>query len=60
MALDITSDFKDDSIMCLCVLKGGFKFFTDLLDKINVINRSSGYSIPFSIDFIRLKSYKVM
>ncbi|KAK7483905.1 hypothetical protein BaRGS_00024789, partial [Batillaria attramentaria] len=57
MARDILSDFQHEAIVGLCVLKGGYKFFTDLLDKIKVINRNSGQSVPMSVDFIRLKSY---
>jgi hypoxanthine-guanine phosphoribosyltransferase len=45
--------------VALCVLKGGYKFFTDLLEKIKIINRNSGHSVPMSVDFIRLKSYQV-
>lgn len=59
MARDIISDFQHEAIVALCVLKGGYKFFTDLLDKIKVINRNSGQSVPMSVDFIRLKSYQV-
>ncbi|XP_070211611.1 hypoxanthine-guanine phosphoribosyltransferase-like isoform X2 [Littorina saxatilis] len=58
MARDICSDFKHEAIVALCVLKGGYKFFTDLLDKIKLINRNSGHSVPLSVDFIRLKSYQ--
>ncbi|KAL8613086.1 hypoxanthine phosphoribosyltransferase 1 [Nucella lapillus] len=58
MARDILSDFQHEAIVGLCVLKGGYKFFTDLLDKIKVINRNSGHSVPMSVDFIRLKSYQ--
>ncbi|XP_076470827.1 hypoxanthine-guanine phosphoribosyltransferase-like isoform X2 [Babylonia areolata] len=58
MARDILSDFEHEAIVGLCVLKGGYKFFTDLLDKIKIINRNSGHSVPMSVDFIRLKSYQ--
>ena len=59
MARDIINDFQHEAIVGMCVLKGGYKFFTDLLDKIKVINRNSGQSLPMSVDFIRLKSYVV-
>lgn len=58
MARDILSDFEHEAIVGLCVLKGGYKFFTDLLDKIKIINRNSGHSVPMYVDFIRLKSYQ--
>lgn len=45
-------------IVVLCVLKGGYKFFADLLDKIKQLNRNSEESVPLAIDFIRLQSYK--
>ncbi|XP_078068105.1 hypoxanthine-guanine phosphoribosyltransferase [Mustelus asterias] len=44
-------------IVALCVLKGGYKFFADLLDYIKALNRNSDQSIPMTVDFIRLKSY---
>lgn len=46
-------------IVALCVLKGGYKFFADLLDYIKALNRNSDRSIPMTVDFIRLKSYCV-
>lgn len=47
-------------IVALCVLKGGYKFFADLLDYIKALNRNSDRSIPMTVDFIRLKSYYVI
>ena len=47
-------------IVALCVLKGGYKFFADLLDYIKALNRNSDQSIPMTVDFIRLKSYSVI
>lgn len=49
---------NDVGIVVLCVLKGGYKFFADLLDKIKQLNRNSEESVPLAIDFIRLQSYK--
>ena len=45
--------------MGLCVLKGGYKFFTDLLDRIMQLNRNTETSVPVAVDFIRIKSYTV-
>jgi hypoxanthine phosphoribosyltransferase len=43
----------------ICVLKGGYKFFSDLLDRVNSLNsNSSEASVQVSVDFIRLKSYE--
>jgi len=45
--------------VALCVLKGGYKFFTDLLDRVKMLNRNTEMSVPLAVDFIRLKSYVV-
>ncbi|CAH1789663.1 unnamed protein product [Owenia fusiformis] len=58
LARDIVQEFGNKPIVALCVLKGGYKFFSDLLDKIQLLNRNSTESIPICIDFIRLKSYE--
>ncbi|KAK3726660.1 hypothetical protein RRG08_016969 [Elysia crispata] len=57
LARDIVETFGNEAIVVLCVLKGGYKFFTDLVDKIQVLNRNRGHSIQMAVDFIRLKSY---
>jgi len=57
LATQIFNDFGSEPIICLCVLKGGYRFFADLTDKIQSKNRTSGKSLPMMIDFIRLKSY---
>lgn len=46
-------------IVALCVLKGGYKFFADLLDYIKSLNQNSDESVPLTVDFIRVKSYCV-
>ncbi|MBN3273729.1 HPRT phosphoribosyltransferase, partial [Polyodon spathula] len=50
-------DMGEHHIVALCVLKGGYKFFADLLDYIKALNRNSDKSVPLTVDFIRLKSY---
>jgi len=45
-------------IACLCVLKGGYKFFSDLQTMIQNMNASNTTSCQMSYDFIRLKSYE--
>uniref|UniRef100_A0A4W3I0Y0 Hypoxanthine phosphoribosyltransferase n=1 Tax=Callorhinchus milii TaxID=7868 RepID=A0A4W3I0Y0_CALMI len=57
LARDIMKAMGDHHIVALCVLKGGYKFFADLLDYIKALNRNSDRSIPMTVDFIRLKSY---
>jgi hypoxanthine phosphoribosyltransferase len=64
LARDIVNDLNmfssEDEVplVCLCVLKGGYKFFSDLVDSIKALNRNSGKSLPFFVDFIRMKSYE--
>lgn len=61
LARDIFQTVKDQPLTAVCILKGGYRFFTDLLDKVTALNRSHGQvSVPITIDFIRLKSYEVM
>lgn len=59
LARDIVTDLGSEPLVALCVLKGGYKFFTDLMDKIQALNRNSDVCTPMSLDFIRLKSYVV-
>uniref|UniRef100_UPI00358E05EE hypoxanthine-guanine phosphoribosyltransferase isoform X2 n=1 Tax=Myxine glutinosa TaxID=7769 RepID=UPI00358E05EE len=57
LAREILRDMGGHHIVALCVLKGGYKFFADLLDFIKALNRNCDRSIPLTVDFIRLKSY---
>ncbi|XP_035859283.1 hypoxanthine phosphoribosyltransferase 1, like isoform X1 [Sander lucioperca] len=57
LARDIIRDMGGHHIVALCVLKGGYKFFADLLDYIKVLNQNSDKSVPLTVDFIRVKSY---
>lgn len=59
LAREIMKEMGGHHIVALCVLKGGYKFFADLLDYIKALNRNSDQSIPMTVDFIRLKSYCV-
>ncbi len=43
----------------ICVLKGGFKFFADLIDAMERTIRARGTPIPISTDFVRVRSYVV-
>ncbi|KAG8182288.1 hypothetical protein JTE90_011106 [Oedothorax gibbosus] len=59
LAQDIAEDIGNEPIFALCVLKGGYKFFTDLIDHIKKYNHyATRNTIRISVDFIRLKSYK--
>lgn len=59
LARDIVRDMGTQHIVALCVLKGGYTFFADLMDYIKALNRNSDKSVPLTVDFIRLKSYSV-
>ena len=60
LANQIFHDYGNEPLICLCVLKGGFKFFADLTERLQNQNRlATDKSIPIVIDFIRLKSYHV-
>lgn len=59
LARDIAQDYEGQPFTALCVLKGGYKFFADLLDKIKQYVRIVDDNLgPISVDFIRLKSYE--
>ncbi|XP_068595084.1 hypoxanthine-guanine phosphoribosyltransferase-like [Brachionichthys hirsutus] len=57
LARDIVRDMGGHHIVALCVLKGGYKFFADLLDYMKTLNQNSDRSVPLTVDFIRVKSY---
>lgn len=51
------SDVDHPRLHVLCILKGGYKFFSDLMDSITRLIRSLGLIASVSVDFIRVKSY---
>ncbi|XP_005534673.1 PREDICTED: hypoxanthine-guanine phosphoribosyltransferase-like, partial [Pseudopodoces humilis] len=57
LARDIMQDMGSHPIVALCVLKGGYKFFADLLDHIKALNQNGDKSVPVTVDFVRIKSY---
>uniref|UniRef100_A0A8C9MK93 Hypoxanthine-guanine phosphoribosyltransferase n=1 Tax=Serinus canaria TaxID=9135 RepID=A0A8C9MK93_SERCA len=59
LARDIMQDMGSHHIVALCVLKGGYKFFADLLDHIKTLNQNGDKSVPVTVDFVRIKSYCV-
>ncbi|KAL4613538.1 hypoxanthine-guanine phosphoribosyltransferase-like isoform X1 [Arapaima gigas] len=59
LARNIVEDMGGLSpVVALCVLKGAYKFFADLLDYIKALNQNSDQSVPLTVDFITLKSYR--
>ncbi|KAL3207561.1 hypothetical protein MRX96_010045 [Rhipicephalus microplus] len=57
MAQDIVLHYHDKPFRALCVLKGGYRFFADMLDRVRHYYHFNQCSTPFSTDFIRVKSY---
>ncbi|KAK7828237.1 hypothetical protein U0070_025353 [Myodes glareolus] len=60
LAKDIMNDIGFHDILVLCVLKGGYKFCADLVEHLKNISRNSDRFVSMKVDFIRLKSYKVL
>lgn len=56
VAQDICRDLQAP-LVALCVLKGGYQFFTDLLDFIKTYSANADRSFQMQVDFIRLQSY---
>jgi len=48
LAAEISQDFAGEEILMICVLKGSFLFFADLVREM---------TIPTTVDFVRLASY---
>lgn len=59
LARDIMQDMGSHHIVALCILKGGYKFFADLLDHIKALNQNGDKSVPVTVDFVRMRSYCV-
>jgi len=58
LAQDICRELEAP-LVALCVLKGGYQFFTDLLDFIKAYSSTAEHSFQMQVDCIRLKSYVV-
>jgi hypoxanthine phosphoribosyltransferase len=61
LASRIFDDLRIDipeQLTCMCVLKGGYRFFSELVSKIQNENRlRNDRSLPMSLEFIRTRSY---
>jgi len=57
LAKDITDEFASEPVTVLCVLKGGYRFFADLCDKMMLLSQTATQPTPVSVDFIRVSSY---
>lgn len=59
LAADIREDYPASTIMFLVVLKGGNEFASDLTRALRAQFACGGSShIPFTVDFVRVKSYE--
>ncbi|KAH7642779.1 hypoxanthine-guanine phosphoribosyltransferase [Dermatophagoides farinae] len=66
LACDIAADLGNEPFTALCVLKGGYLFFNNLLEKIRQLHRYRLLDNPelqdeaqqIKVEFIRLKSYE--
>lgn len=58
LARNICREVGEGPLIGLCVLKGGYQFFGDLMNSIKSISSSGELSVKMSVDFIRLKSYE--
>uniref|UniRef100_A0A915MR57 Phosphoribosyltransferase domain-containing protein n=1 Tax=Meloidogyne javanica TaxID=6303 RepID=A0A915MR57_MELJA len=55
MAVEINSRIGDKPLVLICVLKGSFRFFSDLLQKLSEARSNCGW--PIRVEFIRARSY---
>lgn len=60
MVLDLFNELdRERPIVVLCVLKGGYQYFNDVLQYLKQYCASMGTrAVQFNVDFIRLKSYE--
>ncbi len=47
------------NVSLMCVLKGGFKFFSDLVEEMQRIIWARKTELCIAVEFIRVKSYTV-
>uniref|UniRef100_A0A673L8F5 Un-named sa821 n=1 Tax=Sinocyclocheilus rhinocerous TaxID=307959 RepID=A0A673L8F5_9TELE len=59
LARDILEDIGHHDLMVLCVLKGGYKFCSDLVESIKAQSHSANRRLTTRVEFIRFKSYLV-
>ena len=62
LVLDLFNSLdRTKPIVALCVLKGGYQYFNDVLQYLKQYCASMGdRAVQFNVDFIRLKSYEGM
>eukprot|EP00124_Ichthyophonus_hoferi_P005274 Ihof_evm1s723 gene=Ihof_evmTU1s723 len=57
VAQNIVDDVNHGPLVVVCVLKGGYQVFADLVDNIKKINTHTVNPLPLTLEFIRVKSY---
>lgn len=58
MAYNIAQHYGPNKFTLLCVLKGGYYFFSEIVDALkSIAHNSLDHKPEFSVEFIRLKSY---
>ncbi|KAI8079022.1 phosphoribosyltransferase-like protein, partial [Gilbertella persicaria] len=53
----IVEDTTGPLVVC-CILKGGHQYFADLVNAVKKLTTKEGKTVPLSLEFIRVKSYK--
>ncbi|CAO3613422.1 unnamed protein product [Cunninghamella blakesleeana] len=51
-------DENEGPLVVCCILKGGHQYFADLVSCIKKLTTKEGKTVPLSLEFIRVKSYK--
>lgn len=53
----IVNETTGPLVVC-CILKGGHQYFADLINAVKKLTDREGKTIPLSLEFLRVKSYK--
>ncbi|KAI9304442.1 phosphoribosyltransferase-like protein [Cunninghamella echinulata] len=51
-------DENEGPLVVCCILKGGHQYFADLVNAIKKLTTKEGKTVPLSLEFVRVKSYK--
>ncbi|CEG78313.1 Putative Hypoxanthine phosphoribosyltransferase [Rhizopus microsporus] len=53
----IVAETTGPLVVC-CILKGGHQYFADLINAVKKLTNKEGKTVPLSLEFLRVKSYK--
>ena len=60
MAEEICKEYiKEDKLVCVCILKGAFRFYCDLIAHLRTALRHSSIPLVLNFEFLQLSSYRV-